>query len=271
MAMLEYVFMQRALLLGLVLGAVLPCIGLLIILRHQSMLGDALSHSSLAGVALGLVLGIEPLLGAVLACILGAFSIEAIKRRLGRYAEIALAIVMSAGIGLASILSDFASAPQGFHSYLFGSIVAVSAGETWLTVSLSLLVLLLFAANYEGLFLSAYSQRAARLAGIPVGLVDFLFTLMCALMISLASRTVGALIVSSFMVIPAASALLLEKSFKRTLATAVAISETVVLCGLFSAYYLNLKPGGTFVLFALLFFLAFVLLRRFLLLPGRKH
>lgn len=259
--MFEYVFMQRALLVGLVLGAVLSCIGLLIVMRRQSMIGDALSHSSLAGVALGLILGLNPLVGAVIICVVAALSIDFFGRRIGRYREMAIAIVMSTGIGLASVLSDFVRSASNFQSYLFGSIVAISAEDAWLTVILSILVLVIFFAKLEALFFSSYSERSARLAGINVPLTDFIFTLMTAIMVSLASRTVGALIVSSFMVIPAACAMQLAKSFRQTLLFSFLFSELFIFAGLTASFYLKLKPGGTFVLIALLVFLLILLFK----------
>lgn len=256
--MLQYVFMQRAFLVGGVLGAVLPCIGLIIVLRHQSMIGDALSHSSLAGVALGLLLGLDPTVGAMIACLCAVFSIERIRKKLGRYSEMAIAMVLSAGIGLASVLSDFVRSAANFQSYLFGSIVAVSQQEMFLTLGLGFLILILFFALQKSLFLISYSPRSALMAGIPVRKLEFLFSVMTALTVSIASRTVGALIVSSFMVIPAACAMQCTKSFRWTLALSILFSEFFILSGLTLSYYQNLKPGGAFVLVAVSTFIVVV-------------
>ena len=100
MEILQYGFMQRAFVVGLLLAVITPCIGITIVLKRLSMVGDALSHSSLAGVALGLLLGINPVLGAGALCIVAAFGIEAIRKKIPRYSEMAIAIIMSAGIGL---------------------------------------------------------------------------------------------------------------------------------------------------------------------------
>lgn len=105
MSMLEYSFMQRAFLTGILLAVITPLIGMTIVLKRMSMIGDALSHASLAGVALGLILGINPVAGGMCVCVTAALTMEGIRRKLPRYAEMSTAIVMSAGIGLAGVLS----------------------------------------------------------------------------------------------------------------------------------------------------------------------
>ena len=98
----QYAFMQKAFLVGILLAVIIPLIGVIVVLKRLSMIGDALSHTSLAGVALGLILGINPIVGAVVVCMAAAFSIEGIRKALPRYAEISISIIMSVGIGLAS-------------------------------------------------------------------------------------------------------------------------------------------------------------------------
>ena len=95
--------MQRAFLVRILLAVITPCIGITIVLKRMSMIGDALSHSSLAGVVLGLILGVNPVAGAVVMCIVAALGIEAIRKKIPRYSEVAISIVMSAGIGLAAV------------------------------------------------------------------------------------------------------------------------------------------------------------------------
>ena len=126
MEIFNYGFMQRAFLVGLLLAAVIPCIGMVIVCKRLSMIGDALSHTSLAGVAAGLILGMNPVAAAALACITASLGIEIIRRKLPRYSEMSIAIVMSAGVGLAGVLSGFVKNAANFNSFLFGSIVAIS-------------------------------------------------------------------------------------------------------------------------------------------------
>lgn len=131
MSIFEYGFMQRAFLVGILLAVITPLIGMTVVLKRMSMVGDALAHASLAGVAIGMLFGINPVAGAGGICVVAALAIEAIRRRLPRYSENAIAIVMSAGIGLAGVLSGFVKNSANFNSFLFGSIVSISTAELW--------------------------------------------------------------------------------------------------------------------------------------------
>ena len=128
MSIFEYGFMQRAFLVGILLAVITPLIGMTVVLKRMSMVGDALAHASLAGVAIGMLFGINPVAGAGGICVVAALAIEAIRRRLPRYSENAIAIVMSAGIGLAGVLSGFVKNSANFNSFLFGSICCQRSG-----------------------------------------------------------------------------------------------------------------------------------------------
>ena len=259
--MLEYLFMQRALLAGVLLAVIIPCIGIVVVLKRLSMIGDALSHTSLAGVAGGLVIGINPILGAVCATILAALGIEAVRKRIPQYAELSISIIMSAGIGLAAILSGFVKNAANFNSFLFGSIVAISDFELALVIGISAAVMLAFLLLYKELFFLALDERSARLAGVPVKTVSFLFTILTAATVSIAARTVGALVVSSLMVLPVVCAMQLKKSFQKTLLYSICFAVFFTVAGLFLAYYARLKPGGTIVLLGVVTLLVVLLCR----------
>lgn len=244
----EYEFMRRAFLVGILLAVIVPCIGTVIVLKRLSMVGDALSHTSLAGVALGLIFNFNPVLGAVAACTLAAFAMEGIRKKFSQYSEISIAIIMSAGIGLAGILSGFVQNAQSFNSFLFGSIVAISDFELDLVIIISVIVLLSFVFLYRELFYISFDEQLARLAGVPVRTVNFIFTVLTAITVSVAARTVGALIVSSMMVVPVACAMQVAKSYKKTVLCAIGFALVFTVPGLFISYYVGLKPGGTIVL-----------------------
>ena len=144
MEIFQYAFMRRAFIVGIILAIIIPCIGVTVVLKRLSMMGDALSHSSLAGVTIGLLLGINPVLGAMISCIVAAFGIEIIRKKIPQHAEIAIAIIMSTGIGIAGVLSGFVKNTANFNSFLFGSIVAISDFELYLVIGIGLVVLLAF-------------------------------------------------------------------------------------------------------------------------------
>lgn len=259
----RYAFMQRAFLLALALALAAASIGMVLVLRRLSQLGDALSHSSLAGVAVGLIFGFNPVLSAGVAALLAAFGIELLRRFFPKYSEVSIAIVFSAGIGLAGVLSGFA--PSGnFSSFLFGSIVAVSEAEALAVTLASLAVFVLCRIWRRELCYISFDEEAARLSALSVRLLNNFFTLMTALTISLASRTVGALVVSSLLVLPVSTAMLLERNYKKTQRLAYLFSLVFTLAGLWLAFILNLKPGGTIVLLAVFVFLLVYLVHRLL-------
>lgn len=243
-----YDFMLRAFIVGILISIIAPCIGVIIVLKRLSMIGDSLSHNSLAGVAAGLIAGINPIVGATVFSIAAAFSIEKVRKSFPRYSEIALAIIMSTGIGLAGILSGYIKNSANFTSFLFGSIVAISDFELYLVVGLSAIVMIALLLLYKELFYITFDEEAAKLAGIPVKSINFIFTLLTAITISVSARIVGTLVISSMMVLPVAAAMQMAKSYRQTVVYSVVFALVATVSGLFLSYYANLKPGGTIVL-----------------------
>lgn len=248
LSIFEYDFMQKAFITGILIAIITPCIGVIVVLKRLSMIGDSLSHNSLAGVAAGLAAGVNPVLGAVVFSIAASFSIEKIRKSFPKYSEIAIAVIMSTGIGLAGILSGFVKNSASFSSFLFGSIVAISDFELYLIVGLSIVVILAVIFLYKELFYITFDEESARLAGIPVSAINFVFTLLTAVTISISARTVGTLVISSLMVLPVASAMRIAKSYQQTVIFAVIFAIMFTISGLYISYYANFKPGSTIVI-----------------------
>lgn len=248
MEIFAYDFMRKAFIAGIMLAVIIPCIGVTVVLKRLSMIGDALSHASLAGVAAGLLMGFNPIAGAVATSILAALGIEAIRKKIPKYAELSVAITMSAGVGLAGVLSGFVSGSGSFNSFLFGSIVSIDDKEMTLIIVTSLVVIVVFSLLYKELFFVAFDERSARLAGVKVGAVNTVFTLLAAITVSVSARTVGALVVSSLMVIPVSCAMQVSKSYCSTLINGILFALGFTVTGLFLAFYLGLRPGATIVL-----------------------
>ena len=245
---LSYPIMQRAFLVALLLSVIIPCIGMIIVLKRLSMMGDALSHTSLAGVVAGLVWNINPILSATIFCVLATFGMEFIRKKFPKYSEISVSIIMATGVGLAAVLSSFVKTSVNIDSFLFGSILTITDFELYMTVGLSVIVILAFVLLYKELFYITMNEREASLSGVPVKLVNFIFTLLTAVTVALAARTVGALIVSSMMVLPVATAMQFEKGYKKTLILSVLFGALFMISGLVVAFYCELKTGGTIIL-----------------------
>ena len=246
--MFSHAFMARAFAAGIVLGIAVPLVGVVVVLKRLSMVGDALSHASLAGVAAGLIGGINPVAGAMATCMVSALAIEGIRRRFEGHADLAIAVVLAAGVGMAGVLSGFVPNSSTFSSFLFGSIVTVDDGELGTVVALGIAVVLMCALFNRELFWVTLDERAARLAGVRTTVVKFTFILMTAVTVSIASRTVGTLIVSSMMTVPVACALVAARSWKQTIAVSCAVGVISAAAGLVASYAFGFKPGGAIVL-----------------------
>lgn len=260
--MLSYDFMRRAFVVSLFISVVTPLIGNVIVLRRLSTVGDALSHSSLAGVAIGLCFGINPILGAVAMTVAAALSIELIRRAFPKYTEIATSVVMSVGVGLAAVFSGFVKNAASFNSFLFGSVVAVSMFELAVVVGLSISVILIMLKIQKELLYISFDEEAAKLSGVNVNLVNFVFTILTAVVVAVSARAVGALVISSLMVLPVASAMQVSKSYKSNILFAVAFAVLFTLTGLTVSFYFDLKPGGTIVLIGTFILLIMVAVRK---------
>ena len=248
----QYAFMQRAFVVAAIIAVIAPCIGVSIVLKRLSAIGDATSHSALAGIAFGLLLGINPILGAVMFSIFAVIGIEVFRKSFGKYSEIATVVVMSAGIGLTAVLSGFiTNGSTNINSFLFGSIVAINDFELYLTIGLGIAVIITSILLYKELFFVTFDEEAAKLAGVPVGGINLVLMLLTA--VSVASRIVGALMISSLLVIPVAAAMMIAKSYKQTIWWSIAFAEFFTVAGLFISYYLDLRPGGTIVLLGVVF------------------
>ncbi|MDO5718782.1 MAG: metal ABC transporter permease [Tissierellia bacterium] len=258
----QYDFMIRAFIVGSILAIIIPLIGVIVVLKRLSMMGDALSHSSLTGVAAGLAFGFNPVLGAVFATLLASLSIEAIRKKFPEYSEMSIAIIMSAGIGLAGILSGFVKNSTGFNSFLFGSIVAITDFELIFVICTALIVLTSLILLHKELFFIAIDERGANLQGVPVKTTNFIFTVLTAITVSIAARTVGTLIVSSMMVIPVASAMQISKNYRQTCILSVIFAVIGTIVGLVLSFYIGLKPGATIVMTCIIMLIIIIIVKR---------
>ncbi|CAM3566146.1 metal ABC transporter permease [Erysipelothrix urinaevulpis] len=248
--MFQYDFVRTAFIVGGFLALILPLLGVTVVLKRLSMIGDALSHVALSGVSLGLILGFNPLVGAIVISLVAALSINTIQKHLGSYQELAIAIIMSFGIGLSGVLLGFVNNPNNFNAYLFGSIVSINQSDNLVSIALSILVIGIAIRYYREFFFIAFDEKSAKLSGISINKMNFIFLFLTAITVAIGSRVVGALVVSSLMVLPVALAMRVSKSYKTTVLYSMIFSLIFMWLGLTLSYYFDLRPGGTIVLTA---------------------
>lgn len=256
--MFEFEFMRIAFAVGVLLAVIIPLLGVTTVLKRLSMSGDALSHTSLAGVAIGLVTGLNPLIMAIICAVIASLVVELIRRKFKKYSELSIAIVLSTAIGVAGLMSSFTSATN-FNAYLFGSIVLVNDVELTTVIVAFILVVIFSLVYYKQIFFISYNEEEAKITGLHINAINIAHTVLTAIVVAVASKTIGALIVTALMVIPVASALQVSKSYLKTIITSIAFSLVSVVSGLVTSYYLSTKPGATIVLISV-FILAICML-----------
>lgn len=250
--MLEYSFMRNALTAGALISILCPTVGVFLVLRRYSMMGDTLSHSSFAGIAIGLILGFNPLLSAFIFTSLCGLLIELLRSYYKKYAELVMSIILTFSLGIAIILISTGKAGANVNTYLFGSILTVSYSDLYTISALSIFSILLFVFLYNKLLYITFDEEGAFTAGINVKLINYLFTLLVGATIAVSIRIMGILVISSMIVLPVATALQLKKSFKLTLLLSILFGLIDILTGLIFSYYINSAPGGTIALTSVL-------------------
>lgn len=244
MEIFQYDFMQNALLVSILISILCPCIGIFLVLRRYSMIGDTLAHSSLAGVTIGLAGGFHPILGAfIFTSICGAL-IEFLRGYFRKYTDLILSIVLSLSVGTAITLISSGRLHANADSFMFGSILTVTKSDMLMVLVLSILSVITLIFLYNQLIYLAFDEEAARIAGVRVKLINYVFSILVASAISVSIRIVGVLVLSSMIALPVAASLQLEKGFKATLCWSIIFSMADILIGLFLSFDLNVAPGG---------------------------
>lgn len=257
MELLQYGFMQRALAAGVVLAVAAPAVGVFLVLRRLSPIADTLAHVALAGVAAAVLLGVTPVLGALVLALAGAVGVERLRASGRLFGEAALALFLSGGLAVALVLL---SAARGVNAdllgYLFGAVTAVRPQELWWIAGLSLAVVGSVAAFYKDLFAVTFDEESARVQGVPTDALNLLLTLLVAVTVVVGMRVVGILLTSALLVVPALAALQLGRSFLATLGLAVTLGVVSVVAGLAASFYLDVAPSGAVVLVSIGLFAA---------------
>lgn len=260
--MFEFDFMRNAFMAGVVVSVLCPIIGLFIVLRRNSMIGDTLSHSSFAGVAIGLVLGVNPIISAFLFTTICAVIIEFLRGYYKKYAELVMSIVLTLSLGIAIILISTGKANANVNSYLFGSILTVSKSDLLIIATAGIICLLTLKVIYNKLIYITFDEEGAKTAGINVKFINYLFTILVGATISLSIRIMGILVISSIIVVPVATSMQLKKNFNKTLILSVLFGLIDILLGLVLSYYFNSAPGGTIALTSVIVLVITLLLKR---------
>lgn len=277
--LLQYEFLQNAFLTGIMIGLIAPLIGVFIVVRRLSLIADALSHITLAGIAASMLIekkiasvqGLNPMYMGMLFSVFGALFIEKLRKVYKHYEELAIPIILSGGVGLSVV---FISLANGFNtdlfSFLFGSVTAVSRLDVWTILTVTIVVVLAIYLFFKELFVLSFDEEHAAVSGVNAKSIHFLFIVMVALVIAASMRIVGVLLVSALMTLPVAASIRIARGFKQTLIFSIIFGELAVVGGLIAAYYLDIAPGGTIVIFSILILIAAIYWKKLKISFGKK-
>ncbi|HEX7503761.1 MAG TPA: metal ABC transporter permease [Syntrophales bacterium] len=259
---LQYGFIQRALLCGTFIALLCSTLGVILVLRRFSLIGDGLAHVTFGSVALGLLFRIYPLYISIPVVMLSSLGILKLTQRARLYGDAAIGIVSSFGIAGGVILASVAG---GFNvdlfSYLFGNILAIGPEELYISITLSVVVLAVIFLYFNEIFSMTFDEEFAHVSGIGTERLNTILALLTAITVVLTMSVVGIMLVSALLILPAVTALQLARSFRGAMLIAACVSLIAVIGGIFLSLILNLPTGATIVMTGIVIFLAALTLR----------
>jgi ABC-type Mn2+/Zn2+ transport system permease subunit len=257
LAPFQEAFMQRAFVVALVVGALCSAMGTYVVLRKLSFIGDGLAHASFAGIAIAYLRGANFYAGAAVATVVTALAIGFVHRRARISLDTAIGVLFTGAFALGVFLmSRSPRATVDLQSFLFGSILGVSAADVATVVVLGLAVALVVAALWRPLLYTSFDPIVAQAAGVRVAVVDYVLLVLLALTIIVSLQAVGIVLVAALLVTPAAAASQLTKRFVLMMALSCAFGIASAVGGLYASYELHASSGATIVLLATLIFFA---------------
>ena len=262
-AALQYSFIRRAFIAGSLIALVCSILGVLLVLRRLSLIGDGLAHVTFGSVAIGLLLRQEPSFVAIPVVVASSLGIMKLMQKARLYGDAAIGIVSSLGIAGGVII---ASLSGGFNvdlfSFLFGNILSISSAEVVTSIILSVIVLSVVFLFYDEYFSTTFDEEFARISGINVRKINSLLVILTGITVVLTMKVVGIMLTSALLILPAVTALQIAKSFRNTMILSSISGILSVIAGIYLSFLLNLPTGATIVMVNFLFFITALLSRR---------
>ncbi|MBC1209709.1 metal ABC transporter permease [Listeria booriae] len=257
--LMQYEFLQKALLTSVIVGIVSGVIGSFIILRGMSLMGDAISHAVLPGVAVSYMLGVNFFFGAAAFGVIAALGIGFVNQNSRIKNDTAIGIVFSSFFALGIIMISFAQSSTDLYHILFGNVLAVRNSDMWITLVIGAVVLLLVGLFYKELLVSSFDPVMAESYGLKVRVLHYFLMTLLTLVTVASLQTVGIILVVAMLITPAATAYLLTNRLSVMLFLAAGFGALSAVIGLYFSYMYNLASGASIVLAAtVLFILVFV-------------
>ena len=254
--MWQYQFMVKALVVGVVLAVTAGLIGVSLVLRRKAMIGDGLSHVGFGAFAIATVIEVMPLQFALPIVILAAILILQVNQKSKVDADALIAMLSAGALAVGTlVISMVKGVNTDINNYLFGSILALDDFDVVVGVIFSLLVILFFIVKYHEIFAMTFDENFAKSIGLKTERLNTIFAILCAVVVVLGMRLVGALLISSLIIFPTVTAMQAVKSFKAVVFTSVVVSVFCMVFGIIFSYFVATPTGATIVIFNVVAFL----------------
>ncbi|MDT2814906.1 metal ABC transporter permease [Vagococcus carniphilus] len=257
MEMFSYDFMIRALIAASFMAIIAPLLGVFLVLRRQSLLADTLSHVSLAGIALGFLINLNPTITTLIVVVLSALVLEYIRKLYSSYSEVSTAVLMSGGLAVALILMNLNKGENtmNINQYLFGSIITINWAQVKMLGLLMVIILIVFVFLRRPMYVLTFDEETAHVDGLPVNLLSILFNVLTGVAITVMIPIAGALLVSAIIILPGTISMKLGKTFNQVIIVSIFVGFIGMISGLIGSYQLDTPPGATITLVFIVLFI----------------
>ena len=246
--MFRYGFMQNALIVSILISLMCPAIGTFLVLKRYSLIGDTLSHASLAGVAVGLAAGFNPMISSFILTTIFGLLIEFLRDYYKKYSELILVIIMTLSIGIAITIISHGNANADVNSFLFGSIITVDKNDIYTILFFTIVTAIVFIFIFNDMVFCTFDEEGAKIAGVKVKLINYIFAILTGAAISVSIKVMGMFVLSSMIAIPTATAMQLKTGFNKTFIFSIVFGFIDIISGLILSYYADCAPGGMIAL-----------------------
>ena len=256
----SYSFMSRAMIVGVLVALCSALLGVSLVLKRYSMIGDGLSHVGFGALSVAVAMNVAPLQVSIPVVVIAAFLLLRINSDSRIKGDAAIALISSSALAIGVIVTSLTTGLNAdVHNYLFGSILAMSESDVVLSISLSVLVLLLFIVFYHRLFAVTFDESFARATGTRCSIYNMLLAFLTAITIVVGMRIMGAMLISSLVIFPALTSMRVCRSFRGVILCSAVISVLCFFLGMFASYVFSTPAGASVVVVNLAAFLLFSL------------
>lgn len=260
--MFSYSFMIKALIVGILISLCASLIGVSLVLKRNSMIGDGLSHVGFGAFAIASVLNFTPIYFALPIVIISSFLILKLNENSKLHGDSLIALLSSSSLAIGTFVISIFGVNTDINNYLFGSILSISDIDIIISIILSIFVVGLYIVSYNKIFAITFDEKFAKSIGINTNLYNILFAILCSIVVVLGMRLMGSLLISSLIIFPTLSSMMIYKNFKSVVITSVIISIISFVIGLISSYILNAPTGSTIVIINLVVFIILKLISK---------